>query len=150
MEDGITYFPKDLDIDMDGYRDNLAYGAQMAFNLAIFTAYATPQTAVPILQKARMEAINLATFAGILTKDTADIILSKAYGGMLALASLMSAEALDDDLQGLIQGAASAPQETAADSESVVGDKAEEKEEEPEEEPASEEEAMAGLGALFG
>lgn len=149
-EDGITYMPKDLDIDMDAYRDNLVYGAQMAFNLAIFTAYTTPQTAVPILQKARMEAINLATFAGILTKDTADIILSKAYGGMLALARLMSAEALDDDLQGLIQGAASAAHESAADSESVVEDKAEEKEEEPEEEPASEEEAMAGLGALFG
>ncbi len=149
-EEGMIYKPKDLDVDMDAYRDNLALGAQMAFNLAIFTAYTTPQTAVPILQKARMEAINMAAFAGILTKDTTDIILSKAYGGMLALARLMSAEALDDDLQGLIQGAASAAQEMAAASEVAADDKAEEKEKEPEEEPASEEEAMAGLGALFG
>jgi large subunit ribosomal protein L10 len=150
-EDGLFYSPSDLDIDMDAYKQNLTYGAQMAFNLAVFTAYMTPQTAVPILQKARMQALSLATSAGILTKDTTDLILSKAYGGMLALARLMSAEALDEDLQALVAGAAAAqsaatheeaaaPAETASDS----------GEEEAEEEEVSEEDAMSGLGALFG
>ncbi|MGA1873306.1 MAG: 50S ribosomal protein L10 [Thermoplasmatota archaeon] len=148
-EDGLVYEPKDLDIDMEAYRTNLTYGVQMAFNLAVFTAYATPQTAVPILQKARMEAFNLAVFAGIVNKDTVDIILSKAYGGMLALARLMSAEALDNDLQGILEGAAAAQQETApaATAEEKVEEK---KEEEPEEDAPSEEDGMAGLGALFG
>lgn len=150
-EDGLIYKPQDLDIDMDAYRQNLTYGAQMAFNLAVFTAYTTPQTAVPILQKARMQALSLATNAGILTKDTTDLILSKAYGGMLALARLMSADALDEDLQALVAGAAaaqaSAPtaEETSDSDDSSGGG-----EEEAEEEEVGEEEAMAGLGSLFG
>jgi large subunit ribosomal protein L10 len=149
-EDGLIYKPKDLDIDMDSYRANLSYGAQMAFNLAVFTAYTTPQTAIPILQKARMDAINLAVFSGILTKDTTDIILSKAYGGMLALARLLSDDSLDDDLRGLIAGAAAAQQAAAEAAPAEETGPEETKEEEPEEEGASEEEAMAGLGALFG
>ncbi len=150
-EEGLIYQSKDLDIDMDGYRSNLAYGAQMAFNLAVFSAYMTPQTAVPILQKARMDALNLATYAGILTSDTTDIILSKAYGGMLALARLLSEDSLDDDLRGLIAGAQAAQQAAAATAAPAEETGTKEKEEkEPEEEGASEEEAMAGLGALFG
>lgn len=149
-EEGMIYKPSDLDIDMESYQQNLTFGAQMAFNLAVFTAYTTPQTAVPILQKARMQALSLATYAGILTKDTTDLILSKAYGGMLAMARLMSADALDDDLQALVAGAAAqaaAPtEETPAKDDSSGG--GEEKAEEEEE--VGEEEAMAGLGALFG
>jgi large subunit ribosomal protein L10 len=151
-EEGMIYQPADLDIDMDAYRQNLTYGAQMAFNLAVFTAYATPQTAVPLLQKARMQALSLATSAGILTKDTTDLILSKAYGGMLALARLMSADALDEDLQALVAGAAAAQaaapttEETSSDDDGSSGGG----EEEAEEEEVGEEEAMAGLGALFG
>lgn len=148
-EDGLLYKPKDLDIDIDGYRNDLSYGAQAAFNLAVFTTYMTPLTAVPILQKARAEAMSLAVFAGIVNKDTTDIIISKAYGGMLALARLLSEEALDEDLQGLIAGAAAV--EAAAPAASKGGKvKAEEKKEEPEEEEVSEDDAVAGLGALFG
>ena len=91
----MIYRSSDLDIDMDAYKQNLTYGAQMAFNLAVFATYMTPQTAVPIVQKARMQALSLATYAGILTKDTTDLVLSKAYGGMLALARLMSSDGLD-------------------------------------------------------
>ncbi len=150
-EEGLIYTPSDLDIDLDAYKQNLTYGVQMAFNLAVFSAYMTPQTAVPIIQKARMQALSLATYAGILTKDTTDLILSKAYGGMLALARLMSADALDDDLQALVAGAAAAqaaaPTQTAAPEK---GDADGGGEEEAEEEEVGEEEAMAGLGALFG
>jgi large subunit ribosomal protein L10 len=148
-EDGFLYKPRDLDIDMEAYRSNIAFGAQLAFNLAVFTSYVTPQTVIPILQKARMEAMNLATFAGFLTKDTTDLILSKAYGGMLALARLLSDGSLDEDLRGLIAGAAAA--QAVVEAPAASEEKAEgKKEEEPEEEAVSEEDAMAGLGALFG
>ncbi len=150
-EEGLIYKPSDLNIDMDAYKQNLTYGVQMAFNLAVFTAYMTPQTSVPIIQKARMQALSLATHAGILNKDTTDLILSKAYGGMLALARLMSADALDDDLQALVAGAAAAqaaaPEQEAAPAE---GEAESGGEEEAEEEEVGEEEAMAGLGSLFG
>lgn len=152
-EDGMIYRSSDLDIDMDAYKQNLTYGAQMAFNLAVFATYMTPQTAVPIVQKARMQALSLATYAGILTKDTTDLVLSKAYGGMLALARLMSSDGLDDDLQALVAGAAAAQaaaptkEVTSSDDEASGGG---EEQAEEEEEGATEEEAMAGLGALFG
>lgn len=150
-EEGLVYRPEDLDIDMDAYRSNLAYGAQAAFNLAVFTAYMTPLTAVPILQKARMEALSLAAYAGIMNRDTTDLILSKAYGGMLALASLLAEEALDDDLRSLVSGAAAQQRSAAASAPAADGSKAEESgKEELEEEEVSEEDAAAGLGALFG
>jgi large subunit ribosomal protein L10 len=150
-EEGLIYKPSDLNIDMDAYKQNLTYGVQMAFNLAVFTAYMTPQTSVPIIQKARMQALSLATHAGILNKDTTDLILSKAYGGMLALARLMSADALDDDLQALVAGAAAAQSAAPAQEAAPTEGEAEGGgEEEAEEEEVGEEEAMAGLGSLFG
>ncbi len=146
-EDGLLYRPKDLDIDLDAYRTNLTAGIQSAFNLAVFTAYATPLTAVPLIQKARMQALSLAVFAGIVNKGSASLILSKAYGGMLALAQMMSADALDSDLQALLAGAAAVKAAPVVPEKGTA--KAEEsKKDEPEK--VSEEDAVAGLGALFG
>ncbi|MGA1821172.1 MAG: 50S ribosomal protein L10 [Thermoplasmatota archaeon] len=145
-EDGIIYEPHELDIDMDAYRQDLMSAASMAMNLAIFTAYMTPLTAAPIISKAHNQAVSLAVNAGILTKETTELILSKAYGSVLALASALSAEALDEELKALLQGAAASAQEVVPEEAAV-----EQKEEEPEDEaPPSEEEAMSGLGALFG
>jgi len=145
-EDGQIYRSEDLDIDMETYRENLRAASRMAFNLAVFTAYMTPQTAVPLLAKARSEALNLAVFARILTDDSRELILSKAYKSMLALARLMSADAADDELSALLEGAArAAPQAPLPEEEEKEGGG-----EETEEEEVSEEEAAAGLGALFG
>lgn len=146
-EDGEIFEAKDLDIDMEAYRQNMVNAAQLAFNLAVFTAYPTPQTIVPILARARGQALGLAVGAGILNKDSLDLILSRAYGSILALARAMSAEALDDELRALLEGAAkAAPAPAAVES----AKEAAAVKEEPEEEAPSEEEAMAGLGALFG
>ena len=147
-EGGQFYGPADLDIDMDAYRQNLTAAAQMAFNLAVFTAYMTPQTVVPLLSKARSEALNLAVYAGIVNDDSKELILSKAYGNMLALAGLMTAEATDEDLKALLTGSAAAASAAAPTEAAVPAEEAPPQEEE--EEAPSEEEAMAGLGALFG
>ncbi|HHD15480.1 MAG TPA: 50S ribosomal protein L10 [Euryarchaeota archaeon] len=153
-EEGLIYRPSDLDVDMDAYKQDLITGAQLAMNLAVFTAYMTPKTAVPIIRKARIQALNLAVNTGILNKDSSDLILSKAYGEMLALAGIMSAEALDEDLRALVAGAAAAQPASAAPGEAASGEEAAAgdggKEKEAEEEEVSEEDAMAGLGALFG
>jgi len=147
-EDGLVYLPKDVNIDLDAYRKDLVIGAQMAFNLAVFTSYMTPMTAVPLLQKARLQAIGLAINAGIMNKDTAQMILSKAYGGMLSIARMLSADALDDDLRALTESSA-APAAPAAAPGPTEGKKAAERKQ-PEEKAVSEDDAMAGLGALFG
>ncbi|MCK5773876.1 MAG: 50S ribosomal protein L10 [Thermoplasmata archaeon] len=147
-EDGQFYVPTDLDIDMDAYRQNLTVATQMAFNLAVYTAYMTPQTAVPLLAKARSEALNLAVYAGIMNDDSKELILSKAYGNMLALAGLMTAEANDDDLKALLGSATAASAAAPVEEAAAPAEAAPPKEEE--EEAPSEEEAAAGLGALFG
>lgn len=148
-EDGILYKPEDLDIDMEEYRENLTRATSMAINLAVFTAYTTPLTATPIVAKAQSEAMNLAVNAGILNETTAELILSKAYANALAVASALSAEALDEELRALLEGAAASRQEPESAGEEPP-EKEDEKESEEEEEEPSEEEGMAGLGALFG
>jgi large subunit ribosomal protein L10 len=145
-EEGTIYGSDELDIDMEAYRHDLITAASMAVNLAVFTAYATPITARPLLAKAHLQAISLAVNAGILTRETTDLVLSKAYASALAIAGALSAEALDEELQALLKGA------SVRESTPEVGttEKKEEGESEDEEEPPSEDEAMAGLGALFG
>jgi large subunit ribosomal protein L10 len=147
-EDGLVYGPKDLDIDLDAYRTQLVSAAQMAMNLAVFAAYTTPQTIVPIIARARGQAMSLAVSAGIVNRDSLELIFSKAYGSALALASVLSADALDDELRALLAGAAQAAPQAQPEPSAKEGGKAQEK---PKEEaPPTEEEAMSGLGALFG
>lgn len=146
-ENGQFYSPADLDIDMDAYKQNLTAAAQMAFNLAVYAAYMTPQTAVPLLAKARSEALNLAVHAGIMNDETKELILSKAYGNMLALAGLLTAEAKDDDLKALLGNATAASAAAPVEEAAAPAEAAPPKEEEEE---VSEEDAIGGLGALFG
>jgi len=94
--------------------------------------------------KAFMDARNLAINAVIFEKDVIGDILARAYSEMLALASHLSEEALDEDIK---QRLAKAPKKEVVKEEKE--EKVEEKEEEEEEE-SKEEEALEGLGALFG
>ena len=170
-EEGNLYHPKDLDIDVDKFQSNLTGAHQAAMNLAMFAAIATPMTMKPLLQKAYQQSIALAVNASIPTRATADMLLTKAYVHMLSLASKVSEDSLDDDLKGIVGGAAAAAkggEATPADREEADaslgpgervpqdgeagkppgGDETEPEEEEVEE--VTEEEAVAGLGALFG
>ncbi|MHB8605701.1 MAG: 50S ribosomal protein L10 [Thermoplasmatota archaeon] len=113
------------------------------------TVYGTDSLSVDYvgqLQQAHREALALAVNAPIPAKGAMEFILASAYAKMLALASVASeknAEAVDDDLKEKLANRTSA----AAAAPAVAG---EAKKEEVEEKGASEEEAMAGLGSLFG
>ncbi len=98
------------------------------------------------LLSAHAQAVNLSVFAGYLTKQTTDIILATAYARALALAGVAVAknpDALGDDAKARLANRATASSAPAAAAEEA-------KAEEPEEEQVSEEDAMAGLGSLFG
>ena len=97
------------------------------------------------LQQAHRQAINLAVFAAYPTKDSLPFILSKAYSGLIGVAGKLNAEATSDKLKEAVSARAAA----AAAAPAAAATEAKE-EEKPEEKGASEEEAMAGLGALFG
>ncbi len=95
---------------------------------------------------AHAQAVNLSVNTGFFTDKTTNLILATAYAKALALASTMmekDAASVGDDVKNRLANRATAPAAGAAPAEEAA-------EEEPEEEAVSEEDAMAGLGSLFG
>jgi large subunit ribosomal protein L10 len=144
-EDNTIYTADVLKIDEEETKANIASAYQSAINLSVFAGIINSESAPLLIQKAARDAMNLAVNANILTSETTDKILAKAYAQMLAIASQLSDDALDDELREKLS---SQPQAAAPAEEAV--EEVEEEEEEEEEEENSEEEAAAGLGALFG
>ena len=142
--EGDTIYTADvLAIDEEETIQTLANAYQSAINLSVYAGILNSESAPLLIQKAARDALNLAINANILTSETTDKILSKAYAQMLAVAKLLSSEAIDDELNEKLKSqAAAAPV--------AVEDNTEEPEEEEEEEEDAAESAAAGLGALFG
>jgi len=99
------------------------------------------------LQMAHRNALNLAVFAAYPTKTSIPFLLSKAYSGLIGVAGKLSEDAKSDKLKEALSARAAAAASAASAAPAAGEAKAEEKEEEK---GPSEEEAMAGLGALFG
>ena len=146
FEDGTLLKGSELEIDEALYTQNFMSAAKQAFNLSVNAAYPTSTTIQALVAKAVSESRNLAVNGVIFTPGVMDTLLSKSQGEMLALASLLSEEALDDDMKGLLGAQAAASQPSA---EKKVAPADEEAEEETAEE-VTEEDAAGGLGALFG
>lgn len=145
-DDGEIILPSVLDIDLGGFVSDIHSAVANAFGLAMTLAYVTDSTIVPLLQKAHRDSLTLAISQGIVSPTTVSPILSKAYGNMLAVASRISPEAMGEDLRNALAGQSSA----AASSVQPPAVTEEEEEDKEEEEEVSEEEAVSGLGALFG
>jgi large subunit ribosomal protein L10 len=144
-EDGTIYHRDVLAIPDDYYTTMFATAAYNARALAIEIAYTTKDTIVPLVTKAFREAMGLSISAAIPTKDNIKILLAKADSQMLAVASVSGYS--NDAIAARVNSAAAAAVAAKPAAESA---KAEQKVEEKEEEQVSEEDAAAGLGALFG
>ena len=141
FEDGMVYKKDVLAVDVTVILNNVKLAAAGAMNLAVFISYPTKQSIRPMLANAHYKAINLAVNAEIANKETIKIMLAKANAQMLSLASKVPA-ALDDEPKGALSNA---PKPDKG------GERKEDKKEEKKEEKkVSEDEAAAGLGALFG
>lgn len=142
--EGDTIYTADvLKIDEEETLQTIATAYQNAINLSVNAGIVNSKSAPILIQKAASEAMNLAINANILTSETTDKILSKAYAQMLAVASLLSSDALDDELSEKLNSvpAQAAPEDNTEEPEEEVVEEDEEDEEES---------AAAGLGALFG
>ncbi len=139
-EDGLIYNRDVLNVPAGYYQSMLATGAMNATALGVSIVYPTEQTISPLLAKAYREATALSVKAAIPTKDNIKILLAKANAEMLAVA--VRVPGLEDDRlkQKLSAASAPAPKEK----------KVEEKKEEDKKPEVSEEQAAAGLSALFG
>lgn len=143
-EKGTIYKAHDLDIDLDVFKKQVQLASAHAFNLAMFASIATPTTIKPLIQKAQMNSMALSLSAGIPTKHTMNLLLAKAYMQMFSVASKLS-DGLDDELKAQL---ASKPAPSSKPKKAEASGKKPEKKEE--EKKATEEEAMGGLGSLFG
>lgn len=143
MQDGIIMPPEDLDLDLDGFRNNIAQAVSASFNVACNVRWFTPETMSTLLSKAKSEALSVAVEAGITNSETMPLFISRANSRAMALAGQLDSSALDEELSGMLGAAttvaAAAPAEAAPEGEAA------------EEEPVEEEEAaFDGLGDLFG
>ena len=145
-EDGIIYTPDVLAIDEEEYINMLQKAYMHAFNLSVNIAYPTKQTIEAIIQKAFLGAKNVAIEAGYITPETVEDIFGRAIRAVLLIAQNLPEELLDEKTKELLNAQAQVAVATPQPTE----EKVEEAEEEEEEEEASEEDALAGLGALFG
>jgi large subunit ribosomal protein L10 len=141
-EDGMIYKRDVLAVDYVQILGRMNAAAAGAMNLAVFISYPTKQSIRPMLANAHYKAINLAVNAEIANKETIGLMLAKANAQMLSLASKVPA-ALDDELKGSLSNAPKPDKDKG-------GEGKEAKKEEKKEEKVSEDEAAAGLGALFG
>lgn len=140
--DGIVYSRSVLDIPDDYYPTMFATAAHNALALGVELVYPAKETMVPLVTKAYRSAYALSLEAAIPTSETIGALFAKADSQMLAIAS--ASGYTSDAIAGKLSAVPAAPAASAAESAPA------EKVEEPEEEEVSEEEAAAGLSALFG
>ncbi len=76
--DGEIYTKEDLNIDFEGIVNNISTAIRCGHNLAVQIGYATPDTIIPIIQKAYSQASSLVIQAGIIIKDFINEILAIA------------------------------------------------------------------------
>jgi len=146
FEDGLIYKREVLSIPDGYYQGMFATAAHDAQALAFEIAYCTKETIGPLVAKAFREAMGLSITAAIPTKENITMLLAKADNQMLAVATVSGYS--NDAIAARLNSAAAVAK--AAVKPATEPAKAEKKVEEKEEEQVSEEDAAAGLSALFG
>ena len=140
--DGQNFYPPEiLDIDYDEFHSQLQSAAVGAFNLAMHTRWFSSATTVPLLVKARTEALAVAKAAVWPSEDTISALLAEAHRQMLGVAS-HAGDGADNELKAMQDATAVAPAVQAKKAEAGEEPKADQ-------DKASEEDAVSGLGAMF-
>lgn len=153
LEDGVLFDPDTLDIDLEGYRDDLQAAASRAFNLGVEAGVANESTVPAMLSKAQGEAVSLGVEASVYEPDILDRLTAEAEGQVHALAAQLDDEALPEELRGV-----EAPEpepEAEEDEDETESEEAEEAQDEEatgdevEGGEADDEDVSEGMGNLF-
>ncbi|MFB6470508.1 MAG: 50S ribosomal protein L10 [Vulcanisaeta sp. AZ3] len=140
----------ELKLDIGSYKSMLEDAARYALNLAVNTAYPTPEVLNITIAKAFTEALNLAVNAKYVTPETAKYILGKAVTEANALASVIASKAPQLGLQVQIQTQQAQASTTTGGEQGAEAKAEEKKAEEEKKEGPGEEEIAAGFSSLFG
>lgn len=138
-EKGTIYLPEVLGVDEEKVLADLQQAYMEALSLSLAASYITKDNAPMAVAKAFREARALAVEANIFEPGIMGDILARSYAQMLSLASRLKEEALSEGLREKLKARQVAKVEVKK---VEKAEKAEEKK--------SEEEAISGLGALFG
>lgn len=139
-ENGVIYKADVLAIDETKFRSDLAASVRTALVVALEIGWATKTTIEPLLGKGVKSALAVAATAK-LTKEDVPEEMRTAFLQVSALLKQKKGEELTQEEKDALGAGAAAPAASAGEAK---------KEEKPEEKGVSEEEAAAGLGALFG
>ncbi|HLF16675.1 MAG TPA: 50S ribosomal protein L10 [Candidatus Thermoplasmatota archaeon] len=150
FEQDTIFLPDTLAIDDTAILAQLGLAVRVARELSLDTAWITADTADALLGRAYKQAIALVLEKNLSVDKAVEQAVTADYAKVLASIGKKEADLseelkkrLGESLKILSQVAAAAPA-------SAGGSKASPAEEKPEEKGVSEEEAAAGLGALFG
>lgn len=149
IENGFMFPASDLDLDTDGFRNDIINATSGAFNLACNMRWFSSTTTPSLISRASSEAMAVAIEASIVNDATASFLLSQARSRALSLAGQLDSSALDDELAaalGAVARSADVAPSEATKSEATSQKGVSTEQEEEEEEDAG----FEGLGDLFG
>ena len=149
IENGFMFPASDLDLDTDGFRNDIINATSGAFNLACNMRWFSSTTTPTLISRASSEAMAVAIEASIVNDATASFLLSQARSRALSLAGQLDSSALDDELAAALGAVARSAD--VAPSEATKSETTSQKEVSTEREEEEEEDAgFEGLGDLFG
>jgi large subunit ribosomal protein L10 len=131
FENDMVFDPSVLHIDVEHYESRMKTAFREAFNLGIEAGIMVTETITPLLQKAVRHSQSLALEAGIVSEKTLPHLFAKAHAHAQIINSLVTGEP------------SATPSVDIPPPEGEV-------QEEPKEEEPTEEDALDGLGSLFG
>jgi large subunit ribosomal protein L10 len=150
FEGDTLFLPDALGIDESVIFGQLALAVRTAQELSLQTGWITPQTADALLGRAYKQAIALVLEKGLDVDEAVKQTVTQDYAKVLASIGKKESD-LSDELKARLGDAVKILSQVAvAAPASAGGSEAKKAEEKPEEKGVSEEEAAAGLGALFG
>jgi large subunit ribosomal protein L10 len=149
FEKDTMFLPDALAVDETVIMGQIGLAVRTANELSLQMAWITPQTADALLGRAYKQAIALVLEKGLEVDEAVKQTVTEDYAKLLATIGKKESD-LSDELKARLGDAVKILSQVAVAAPSSAGASAAKAEEKPEEKGVSEEEAAAGLGALFG
>lgn len=149
FEKDTLFLPEALGIDESVIFGQIGLAVRTANELSLQTGWITPQTADALLGRAYKQAIALVLEQGLQVDEAVKQTVTEDYAKLLASIGKKESD-LSDELKARLGDAVKILSQVVTASAVATSSKAPEAEEKPEDKGVSEEEAAAGLGALFG
>lgn len=149
FEKDTVFLPEALAVDETVIFGQIGLAVRTANEVSLQMAWITPQTADAILGRAYKQAISLVLEKGLDVDAAVKQTVTEDYAKLLATIGKKESD-LSDELKARLGDAVKILSQVAVAAPSSAGGSKAPAEEKPEEKGVSEEEAAAGLGALFG